>query len=156
MEEAEKVAQKLKRSPGAILTDREIRLLVEATAQFWRENFPQTPRLPSGDIMSRRFEDSFRWDSVGVRCRQARERRKLDLKAAGKGVRLARYRVEAIEKGQFTTLLPDEALRYFAFLGIEAWVRRWCRSNRELADRVGIAPIPRQGPRKRHRNVAVP
>lgn len=29
----------------------------------------------------------------------------------------------------------DFAWRYFRFLGIDAWVTKWCRANRELATR---------------------
>lgn len=28
--------------------------------------------------------------------------------------------------------------RHFRFLAIEEWVKRWCRSNHELATRVGL------------------
>jgi hypothetical protein len=36
--------------------------------------------------------------------------------------------------------LSTENLQGFEFLGIEAWVARWCRANPELARRIGADP----------------
>lgn len=51
---------------------------------------------------------------------------------------IPQYRLRAIESGQLSAIRPDLARRYFRTLGIEDWVTRWCRANRELAARAGL------------------
>jgi hypothetical protein len=55
-------------------------------------------------------------------------------------LKVPRYRLAAIEAGTRGELKPEIARRYFRFLGIEPWVRRWSRANLQLARRVGIVP----------------
>ncbi len=154
MQEKERLAQKLKRNRAAILTDREVELMVGEAERVWYQSFPQIAGFESRGTTSLRFEDSFRWGSLGAHCRQAREAMGFDLKEAGVNARLPRYRVEAIESGHFSNFQPDHALRYFEFLGIEAWARRWCKLNAELAERVGIGPVRSQVSRKHRRKEA--
>jgi transcriptional regulator with XRE-family HTH domain len=85
------------------------------------------------------FRDQLRWSALGEKCRQVRERRGLDVHAVARAARMPRYRVQAIESGRFSEVVSDLAARYFHFLGIEAWVRRWARANPDLATRVGIS-----------------
>ena len=62
---------------------------------------------------------------------------------------IPQYRLRAIDCGHLREIRPDLARRYFHFLGIEAWVARWCRANRELARHVGLlddAPQRRRAP----------
>ena len=55
-------------------------------------------------------------------------------------LKVPQYRLQAIEKGALRELKPTIARRYFQFLGIESWVKRWSRVNRELARHAGIVP----------------
>ena len=46
---------------------------------------------------------------------------------------IPQYRLRAIENGLLREIRAGLARRYFHFLGIDEWVARWCRANRELA-----------------------
>ena len=81
-------------------------------------------------------EDSIRWHALGARCAQARGTRGIRDIAVATGI--PQYRLRAIEIGRLTEFRLDLARRYFCFLGIEAWIARWCRANRELATRAGL------------------
>lgn len=54
-------------------------------------------------------------------------------------LKVPRYRLEAVEAGRLGELTPEIAHRYFIFLGIESWVKRWLRANPGLARRAGLA-----------------
>lgn len=49
------------------------------------------------------------------------------------------YRIRAVEQGPGGSFTLEHAVRYFRFLGIETWLRRWARANTELARRAGLA-----------------
>lgn len=51
---------------------------------------------------------------------------------------IPQYRLRAIESGRLSEIRPTLAQRYFRILGIEDWVMRWCRANRNLAIRAGL------------------
>ena len=61
------------------------------------------------------------------------------------------YRIRAIESGHRSEIRPDVVHEYFRFLGIEDWVARWCRANRELAIRAGLLDPEPRGPSTRGR-----
>jgi len=152
VDESARLARRLKRNPAAILGAREVQLLASAAERLWRESFSRLSALDPEGGLSLRFAETIRWDSLGARCRQARERMQLDEKAAARNARLPWYRVKAVESGRFGEFQPDDAWRYFEFLGIEAWVRRWCRANAELAERQGIRPArSRPAQERKHR-----
>ena len=101
-----------------------------------------------------RSEDTIRWHALGARCAEARGAR--GIREVSVAVGIPQYRIRAIERGHLREIRPDLARRYFHFLGIEAWVARWCRANRELARRIGLlddAPQRQRAPgtRESHR-----
>ena len=58
----------------------------------------------------------------------------------------------SIEGVGLTGFRVNLARRYFRFLGIEAWVAKWCHANRELASRVGLLDVtPRERGARRPR-----
>jgi hypothetical protein len=62
---------------------------------------------------------------------------------------IRQYRLRAIEGGVMREVRADLALRYFHFLGLDVWVADWCRTNRELATRVGLLDRTRTRSRSR-------
>jgi DNA-binding XRE family transcriptional regulator len=139
-----RLERKLRCDQASILTDAEIRILSAEVGQVLGPGFATVV-----GPWSHRLEDIMRWSSLKTRCEQARAERGVSLKDVAKALRLPKYRLEAVESGRLNELLSDVARRCFQFLGIEAWVRRWSRTNRELARRVGIVPdaTPRKAPR---------
>jgi DNA-binding XRE family transcriptional regulator len=138
MEKAEVLARlerKLNRDKASVLTDAEVRLLAAEVRALFGPTFAEVFGKSSG-----RLENTVRWLSLKVRCEQARAARGMSLKEAALELKVPKYRLAAIEAGTFGELKPDVARQYFRFLGIEPWVRRWSRANRDLAKRAGIAP----------------
>ncbi len=138
MPEAEtykRLERKLRRDKSSILTDAEVRLLAAEVRALFGPTFAEVFRKSSG-----RLEDSMRWSSLKERCERARAARGMSLKEGALALKVPKYRLAAVEAGTFGELKPDVARQYFQFLGIEPWVRRWSRANRDLAKRAGIAP----------------
>lgn len=130
-----RIERKLRRSNAAILTDAEVRLV---TAEIRRLLGPGVIELlPESSF---RPQDTVRWSSLTARCEQARAERELTLKDAAKALKVPRYRLEAVEAGRLAELKPEIAHRYFSFLDIESWVKRWVRANPGLARRAGLVP----------------
>ena len=127
--------RRLRRNKAAILTNAEVEVLVgEARRAFGPElaDLLNTSRV--------KFEDVIRWSSLGARCQQARADHGMTIRDVAVALKVPQYRLQAIEKGALRELKPTIARRYFQFLGIESWVRRWSRANRELARRAGMVP----------------
>jgi hypothetical protein len=125
-----RLEQRLAQDPCAILSAMEVRLLDREVRRVLMTSFPGIePHLT-------RSEDMTRWQALGARCREARGARGIRDVSVASGI--PQYRVRAIESGHLREVRADLARRYFRFLGIEAWVARWCRANRELAGRVGL------------------
>jgi hypothetical protein len=126
-----RLKKKLARDPGAILNPTEIRLLDREVQRALGSFFPglQAPIVDHS-------EDTIRWHALGARCAQARGARGIRDIAVATGI--PQYRLRAIEIGRLTEFRLDLAERFFRFLGIEAWIARWCRANRGLATRVGL------------------
>jgi hypothetical protein len=141
-----RLEKKLASDPCAILSAREVRLLDGEVRRVLMTSFPGIePHLT-------RSEDMTRWQALGARCRQARGARGIRDVSVASGI--PQYRVLAIEGGHLREVRADLARRYFQFLGIDAWVARWCRANRELAGRVGLvddAPRARRASRAHDR-----
>lgn len=130
-----RVERKLKRDKASVLTDAEVRLLAAEVRALFGPTFAEVFRKSSG-----RLEDTMRWLSLKERCEQARAARGMNLKEAALALKVPKYRLAAVEAGTLGELKPDVARQYFRFLEIKSWVRRWSRSNRDLAKRAGIAP----------------
>jgi len=132
----EALARKLRRR-ASILTDDEVDFMI------------QEMRLALGPEMVEIMEshglvmgDTVRWGSLRARCEEEREKRGLTLKDISLDLKIPQYRLRAIEEGTFREINPDFAHRYFNYLGIQSWVKRWARGNAELARRSGISPFP--------------
>lgn len=118
--------------PTAILTDREVQYLA-GQVELALAAVPQLTRaaVPSA-------EDIVRWSAVAARCRQVRDERGWTTKDAASALKVARYKIDAIENGPVRGYELEVAVRYFRLLGLETWIARWTRSNRELARRQGL------------------
>lgn len=130
-----RLVRKLRRDEASILTDAEVQLLAAEMRRLLGPAFAEVT-----GISGFRLGDTVRWLSLKARCEQARADRGLSLKEAAVAFKVPRYRLAAVEAGARGEFKPEIARRYFQFLGIEPWVRRWSRANPRIARRVGIAP----------------
>jgi hypothetical protein len=128
-----KLIKKLKRKTS-ILTETEVEFLAANVRRGLDESF-----MKAYDPSGVKLKDGIRWSSLADRSKQARARRGLNIKDVSTQLKIPRYRLTAIEQGRLSEVKPEIALRYFQFLGIESWVKRWSRANLVLAKRVGIA-----------------
>ena len=119
--------------PAAILTDREVRYLA-SQVEVALASLPQSTRAAAPAA-----EDMVRWSAVAARCKQTREERRWTTADAATVLKVARYKIDAVEKGPVRGYELEIAVRYFRLLGLETWIARWARSNRELAQRQGLA-----------------
>jgi DNA-binding XRE family transcriptional regulator len=126
---------KLKRKlddPAAILTDRDVRYLASQVELALAAVPPPTrSAAPSA-------EDIVRWSAVAARCRQVREERSWTTRDVASALKVARYKIDAVEKGPVRDYELEIAVRYFRLLGLEPWIARWARSSPELARRQGL------------------
>ncbi len=130
-----RLEEKLNRDKASILTSAEIQILATEMRRLLGPAFAEVVRV-SGS----RLGDTIRWLSLKTRCEQVRAERGLSLKDAAVALKVPRYRLVAVEAGTPGEFKPEIAQRYFLFLGIESWVRRWSRANPQLARRAGIMP----------------
>lgn len=134
MDNRTRLARKLTRNPAAILAADEVELLVNEARCALGTQFSSL--LAGRSVL---FEDLVRWGALKARCEQVRTERRIDIKVAAAQARIPRYRVVAIESGRLREVVPELAWRYFDFLGVRAWVKKWIRANMDLATRAGIA-----------------
>ena len=118
--------------PAAILTDREVRYLASQVEQA----LPTIPASIRTAVPS--AEDMVRWSAVAARCRQVRDERSWTTAEAASALKVARYKIDAVEKGPVRGYELEVAVRYFRLLGLETWIARWARSNPDLARRQGL------------------
>jgi hypothetical protein len=138
--DAAAAASRLTHRPGAILTAADVGLLTGELRWIMAESFPG---LPASALA--RSEDTIGWHSLGARCREARGSRSIrDVSVA---LAIPQYRLNAIERGRLSEIHGDLVRRYFRFLGMDSWVARWCRANRQLAARSGLADLEGRAPR---------
>jgi hypothetical protein len=143
-----RLEKKLATDPCAILDLSEIRLLDREIRRALVSSFPG---LPSHVVD--RSEDTIRWHALAARCREARGARGIRDVSVALGI--PQYRLRAIESGHLREIRADLARRYFHSLGIDDWVARWCRANRELAARVGFLDRSQErAPRRRPRRLS--
>ncbi len=126
-----RLEQKLATDPCAILSRSEIRLLDREVRRALMSSFPGLDAH-----LIDRSEDTIRWHALAARCREARGSR--GIRDVSVAIGIPQYRLRAIEGGLVREVRADFAWRYFRFLGIDAWVTKWCRANRELATRAGL------------------
>lgn len=126
-----RLERKLARDRTAILSVSEVELLQQELRPALAESFPNLPATAFDQS-----EDVIRWQSLSAMCKEARRARGIRDMSVITGI--PQYRLRAIENGHLSAIRPDLTRRYFRTLGIEDWVRRWCRANRELAARAGL------------------
>ncbi|MFA4836988.1 MAG: helix-turn-helix domain-containing protein [Dehalococcoidia bacterium] len=122
------LAKKL-RKQTSLLTDEEVAFVTRRTLKMLRESFGDNPYFDA-QSMGR----IIRWSSLRARCEREREKRNLSLKDASVRLKIPQYRLRAIESGELAAFEPEMAREYFQFLGIDRWIDRWRRANRDLAD----------------------
>jgi hypothetical protein len=130
--EIQAVLKKLRRKTS-LLKDEEVAFITKMTLELLEDSFGDNPHFEA-----RSMERIVRWLSLRTRCEREREKRGLSLKDASMQLKIPQYRIRAIEYGKLGTFEPEMARKYFRFLGIERWVARWRKANRELAELAGI------------------
>ena len=140
--DATAAAARLTHRPSAILSAADVGLLTGALRRIMTASFP---RLPATALA--RSEDTIRWHALGARCPEARGSR--SIRDVSLALAIPQYRLNAIDRGRLSETRGDLAWRYFRFLGMDTWVTRWCRANRELAARAGLADLEQRAPRRR-------
>lgn len=129
-----KLTKKL-RKRTSLLTDEEVAFAVRMTLKLLRESFGDYPSFNDQSM-----ERIVRWNSLRAKCELEREKRGLSLKDVSVRLKIPQYRLKAIECGDFAAFKPELAREYFHFLGIDNWINRWRRVNRELSVQVGLFP----------------
>ena len=127
------LTKKLRRQTS-MLTDEEVAFVTSMTLKMLKESFGDNPYFNAQSM-----ERIVRWSSLRARCEREREKLGLSLKDASVRLKMPQYRLRAIECGDLGTFEPAMAREYFHFLGIERWVARWRKANRELAERAGFS-----------------
>lgn len=126
-----------RKRPGAILNDEEVALVSDATLDFLRRNFPASP--PS--LFNRAsIERITRYHAVAARLIAARASRGKCIQELAKVLKVAQYKLRALEGGTSASIDPELLRRYAMHLGVEPWLRRWVRANRRLAVQLGLVP----------------
>jgi hypothetical protein len=129
------LVRKLRRQTS-ILSDAEVALLTSIAVKRLEESFGDNPYCNAQSM-----EDIIRWSALRARCEQERKKRGLSLKDVSLRLKIPQYRLRAIEYGELAAFQPEMAREYFGFLGIEHWVARWRKANREMAERAGLTPL---------------
>ena len=132
--DATAAARRLTHRPSAILSAADVGVLTGELRRIMAASFPG---LPASALA--RCEDTIRWHPLGARCLEARGLRSIRDVSVALGI--PQYRLNAIERGRLSEIHGDLARSYFRFLGMDMWVARWCRANRELAARAGLATL---------------
>ena len=136
-----RLEKKLAADSCALLTAAEIRMVDREVRRTLMSSFPGI------EAHLAHSEDSTRWHALGTRCRRARGAR--GIRDVSLALGIPQYRLHAVENGRLTEVRVDLARRYFHFLGIDDWVAKWCRANRQLATRTGLLHGGRTRPRHR-------
>jgi DNA-binding transcriptional regulator YiaG len=126
------LAAKVRRHTS-ILNDEEVAFLTKMALRTLRNSFGDNPCFDSQSM-----ERIIRWSSLSAKCEEAREKLGLSLRDVSRRLKIPQYRLRAIESGESGAFQPELADGYFLFLGIQGWVARWKRANRQLADSVGF------------------
>jgi len=126
------------RRKTSILSDEEVAVAARAVREMLRASLGNAVDMYLG---GQRSEDIVRWSSLMARCEEERNRRGLSIRGVSLRLGIPQYRLRAIESGGLDGFAPEMAHRYFEFLRIEAWLKRWRKANRELAERARLFPM---------------
>ncbi len=83
-------------------------------------------------------EETVRYMPLNTEIKQARKQKGLFIKDVSKTLKIPQYRLKAIEEGSFSQIEPNFFHSYTKFLGIEPYVKSWCKNNAQLAGKIGI------------------
>lgn len=119
---------------GQILSDADIRYLVERTQKILHESFPAIFEKDYSEAM----EDGMRFVSVAQKCAARRQSQGITLKEAAKAIGAPQYRLKDIEQGSLRDVQVPILLRYIDFFGLKRWFGQWKAANCSLADRFGL------------------
>ncbi len=86
------------------------------------------------------IEDTLRFQSLACRLTEARLSKGITPKDAATALKVAKYKLDYIEKASLSNINPEITLRYIEFLGLSNWFGRWKKANAELAGRLGLVP----------------
>ena len=139
------LAKKL-RKQTSLLTDEEVAFAARMTLKMLKESFGDNPYFNAQSM-----ERIIRWSSLRARCEREREKRSLSLKDVSERLKIPQYRLRAIESGKLAAFEPEMAREYFRFLGIDRWIDRWRRANRDLAKYAGLGPLAERSRKRRSR-----
>jgi hypothetical protein len=142
-----RLERKLAADSCAILNRAEIRLLDREVRRALVSSLPELDAQ-----LIDHSEDTIRWHALGARCREARGTR--GIRDVSVAIGIPQHRLRPIEGGLVREKRADLARGYFRFLGIEAWVTKWCRANRELATRARLLDASAHEPRAPRRGRA--
>lgn len=112
----------LRRAERGILSESDVATLLEIAREMLGSDL-----LPESITHSAVLEQQIRFGAVGTRCREARERLGWSIEDATSRLRVARYRVRAIEERRLGELDAEILSRYVDLLGIGRWFERWAR-----------------------------
>jgi ribosome-binding protein aMBF1 (putative translation factor) len=114
-----------------ILTDSEVQQALRAIRPVFGEGFE--------DLAASRginLEDSVRFLSVARRCHERRAAQGWSLKDVARRLNVPQYRLKDIEAGRLTSVTPEILQAYVSHLSLDSWLRRWRRSNPDVALRL--------------------
>lgn len=123
---------------ASILADDEVRIVAGMFRKTIRETLGEDAFSKFGDVEA---ADFVRWASLRHTCQEAREELGLTIRDAALALKIPQQRLRAIEDGDNLDFEPPAAWRYFEFLGIQAWVKRWTAANHALAERAGLVAM---------------
>ena len=116
-----------------ILSENEVRLI---SRRLEKVMSPLLGELSSAYRLN--IEDAVRFQAVATRLREAREHRRMDLKAAAKALGIPQYRLRDIEGCHLKNLKSSALRQYIDFLGLGRWFARWRKANSALAARLAL------------------
>ena len=118
----------------AILSDEDVAVVVKLMCAGVGDHF-----VTAASEFGVSMHDTVRYGSLGAKCQEAREKRRLTLKEISAELKIPKYRLQAIEGerggGSFSA---DVFKKYIAFLGLGRWVSQWKSKNKDFASRLGI------------------
>lgn len=122
-----------RKSRRSILSDDEVQALTEGLRDAMGPSFVDQLRRYGVDPA-----EHFRFMAVASRVAARREAKAFDIKTVAAQLKVARYRVRDIEKGNVRKVVPGILADYVDLLGLKTWFGRWKKKNPELVARIGL------------------
>ncbi len=83
-------------------------------------------------------EEFVRMGSLAKRFEEARIESGETTKGVAKELKVAQYRIKAIENGQVSEIEPRVLRKYSDYLGLNEWCSEWAEANEHMAEKLGI------------------